>query len=68
MITPRIEENNKKLQQSLRFTHPDDINKGILSVLTDISETLALLTDTIAMIYGREIRTNDQKGGQGNEP
>jgi fumarylacetoacetate (FAA) hydrolase family protein len=59
MRADEIIENNKKIASgSLKTTV--EIERATLSVLTDISETLAMMTDLTASIYGREILNKKQ--------
>ena len=59
MRTDEVVENNKKIsEQSLKTA--TEVERQILSVLTDISETLAMQVDLTANIYGREIFNKKQ--------
>lgn len=61
MRVDNIIENNKKIQENFKLDTDKGRQLAILSVLTDISETLALYVDIYASIYGREITLNDDK-------
>ena len=59
MRSDEIIENNKKIANgSLKTTV--EIERATLSVLTDISESLAMYVDLTANIYGREIFNKKQ--------
>ena len=55
MRIDEIAENNKKLPKQYRMTTEEGRQLAMISVLTDISETLAIFTDVYANIYGRMI-------------
>ena len=59
MRADEIIENNRKIGNGSLKTEVD-IARATLSVLTDISETLAMMTDLTASIYGREILNKKQ--------
>jgi hypothetical protein len=59
MRIDEIVENNKKIAQS-SLKSETEIARATLSVLTDISETLAMFLDLTGNIYGREILTPKQ--------
>ena len=62
MRTNEVIENNKKLQEQFNgFKDEKSIRLATLSVLTDISETMALFTDLFANIYGRQIMNNEER-------
>lgn len=52
---------NKELPKNCKLSTEDGRQMAILSVLTDISETLAILTDLYGMSHGRVVSKN---GGQ----
>lgn len=59
MRADEIIENNQRIGSKVLKTELD-VAKATLSVLTDISETLAMMTDLTASIYGREILNKKQ--------
>lgn len=59
MRADEIIENNQRIGSKVLKTELD-VAKSTLSVLTDISETLAMMTDLTASIYGREILNKKQ--------
>ena len=73
MRSDNIIDNNKKLVEKHNgLKKPEDVNRAILDVLTDISETAAIFTDLFGAIYGRtiytaeEARQQQRNGGKGN--
>lgn len=67
MRTDKIIENNKKLAKECKLGTPEGRQLAILSVLTDISETIALYTDLLASIYGRSIQYMKDDGGKNHD-
>lgn len=67
MRTDKIIENNKKLSKDCKLGTPEGRQLAILSVLTDISETMALYTDLMASIYGRSIQYQKNDGGKNHD-
>ena len=67
MRVDEIFENNANLQKKLSLNTPKDLELAKLSVLTDISETLAILADLYAKTYnlviGRKTPREPQKEG-----
>ena len=62
-----IKENNKKLTKDFNLMNPHQLEQAKLSVLTDISETLAIYTDLMCAVYGRMFAlADDNEGGKGN--
>lgn len=59
MRVDEIIENNQKISES-SLKSEVEVERQILSVLTDISETLAMYVDLTANIYGREIFNKKQ--------
>ena len=59
MRVDEIIENNQKISES-SLKSAVEVERAILSVLTDISETLAMYVDLTANIYGREIFNKKQ--------
>ena len=59
MRADEIIENNQKISES-SLKSAVEVERAILSVLTDISETLAMYVDLTANIYGREIINKKQ--------
>lgn len=51
-------ENNKKLQKTYRINTEEGRQAAILSVMTDISETLALMVDLYGIVHGRIVSNN----------
>ena len=63
----RIEEvfqNNKDLTKNCRLETEAGRQKAMLSVLTDISETLAMMLDMYGVVHGRTISTKEGPGEQ----
>lgn len=59
--TDEIIENNKGLiQKHNGLKTPNDVNRAILDVLTDISETAAIFLDFMSFIYNRQIVTKKE--------
>lgn len=62
-----IKENNKKLTTDFNLMNPHQLEQAKLSVLTDISETLAMWCDLMCMVYGRAFAmVDDKEGGKNN--
>ena len=65
----RIEDvvnNNKNLTNNCKLNTEEGRQLATLSVLTDISETLAMMVDLYGVIHGREINPR-QRNGQNAE-
>ena len=62
-----IKENNKKLTTDFNLMNQTQLEQAKLSVLTDISETLAMWFDLMCMVYGRAFAmVDDKEGGKDN--
>jgi hypothetical protein len=57
MRIDEVIDSNKKLSRNVRLNTEEGRQMALLSVLTDISETLALFLDMYAMTYGRVLST-----------
>ena len=53
MRIDEVIENNKKLQKNYRINTEEGRQAAILSVMTDISETLAIMVDLYGIVHGR---------------
>ena len=60
-----VAKNNQDLPKKLKLNTEEGRQAATLSVLTDISETLALLTDLYAMVHGRVISKNGEQNAEG---
>lgn len=63
----RIDEvitSNKKLSQNCRLNTEEGRAIATLSVLSDISETLAILTDLYGIVHGRVVSRNEDSNAQ----
>lgn len=59
-----IVEANKSLSKRCRLNTEEGRQMAMLSVLTDISETLAILTDLYGMAHGRVISQNGENNAE----
>ena len=57
MRIDEIRESNTAMQKKLNLNDDKQREIFMIGVLTDISETLALLVDVYAMVYGRVVST-----------
>ena len=55
MRIEEVFENNKKLPTKVQLTTEEGRQLATLSVLTDISETLAMMLDMYGVVHGREV-------------
>ena len=62
MRSDEVAKNNQDLSNNLPLNTDAGRQKAILSVLTDISETLAWIVDMYTVIHGREINPRDRRG------
>ena len=53
MRIDEVIENNKKMQKNCRLNMEEGRQAAILSVMTDISETLAIMVDLYGIVHGR---------------
>lgn len=63
----RIDEvitSNKNLSQNCRLNTEEGRQMATLSVLSDISETLAILTDLYGIVHGRVVSKNEGNNAQ----
>ena len=58
MRIDEVIENNKKLQKTYRINTEEGRQAAILSVMTDISETLAIMVDMYGIVHGRIVSSN----------
>jgi len=58
MRIDEVIENNKKLQKQYRINTEEGRQAAILSVMTDISETLAIMVDLYGIVHGRIVSSN----------
>ena len=62
-----VKQNQRKIVKECNLKEPEGIAQAQLSVLTDISETLAMHFDLLCSVYGRAFAMNDDnEGGKGN--
>ena len=62
-----VKTNQRKIVRECNLKEPEGIAQAQLSVLTDISETLAMYFDLLCAVYGRAFAMNDDNvGGKGN--
>ena len=62
-----VKQNQRKLVKDFDLNKPEHLAQAQLSVLTDISETLAMYFDLMCSIYGRAFAMNDDnEGGKDN--
>ena len=64
MRIEEVFENNKKLPTKVQLNTEEGRQLATLSVLTDISETLAMMLDMYGVVHGREV--NLKKDGKKN--
>jgi hypothetical protein len=65
MRIDEVIENNKKMQKNYRINTEEGRQAAILSVLTDISETLAIMVDLYGIVHGRIVSSNgDEKNAE----
>ena len=65
MRSDEVAKNNQNLSNNLPLNTDAGRQKAILSVLTDISETLALMVDLYASVYGRVISRKEPENADG---
>ena len=65
MRSDEVAKNNQDLSNNLPLNTDAGRQKAILSVLTDISETLALMVDLYAAVYGRVISRKEPENADG---
>ena len=65
MRSDEVAKNNQDLSNNLPLNTDAGRQKAILSVLTDISETLALIVDLYAAVYGRVISRKEPENADG---
>ena len=62
-----VKQNQRKLTKEYNLNKPEHLAQAQLSVLTDISETLAMYFDLQCSIYGRAFAmADDNEGGKNN--
>jgi len=62
-----VKQNQRKLTKEYNLNKPEHLAQAQLSVLTDISETLAMYFDLMCAVYGRAFAIGDEnEGGKGN--
>lgn len=61
-----VVQNNKNLSKNCKLNTDAGRQTAMLSVLTDISETLAMLLDVYGVVHGREVNPR-QRGRQDAE-
>ena len=66
MRIDEVIENNKKLQKNYRINTEEGRQAAILSVMTDISETLAIMVDLYGIVHGRIVSSKGD--GKNAEP
>ena len=65
MRSDEVAKNNQDLSNNLPLNTDAGRQKAVLSVLTDISETLALMVDLYAAVYGRVISRKEPENADG---
>lgn len=55
MRIEEVFENNRKLPTQVQLTTEEGRQLATLSILTDISETLAMMLDLYGVVHGREV-------------
>ena len=61
MRIDEVIENNKKLQKNYRINTEEGRQAAILSVMTDISETLAIMVDLYGIVHGRIVSSKGDR-------
>lgn len=51
-----VDRNNKQLAKSIKLSTEEGRQMALLSVMTDISETLAMLLDMYGVVHGRYVK------------